>query len=142
MKKLHISKKNKVIAGVCGGLAESLGINANIVRAIFGLSLFFGGSGLFVYILLLIILPKDENYEEKEIIDVESETKSGKIYRSWDNKMIAGVCAGIADYLKWDVSLVRIIFVILALSGGIGAILYIIFWFLFPMKGEEIEEEE
>ncbi|HCX72366.1 MAG TPA: hypothetical protein DHM37_01480 [Candidatus Cloacimonas sp.] len=141
MKKLHLSQKNRVIAGVCGGLAESLGIDANIVRAIFGLSVFFGGAGLFLYLVLMIILPKDTNYEEKEIIDVEVKNKSGKIYRSWDNKMIAGVCAGLARYLSWDVSLVRIIFVLLFLSGGIGAILYLIFWLLFPLEGVEGEEE-
>lgn len=142
MKKLHISQSNKVIAGVCGGLAESTGIDANIIRAVFGLSVFFGGTGLLLYLVLMIILPKDNEYDEKEIIEVEEKNKSDKIYRSWNNKMIAGVCAGLARYLGWDVSLVRIVFVFLALSGGIGIVLYLIFWFLFPMEGEVGDEEE
>jgi len=50
--------------------------------------------------------------------------------------MIAGVCSGIAQYLKWDVSLIRIAFVIMSFIGGAGVILYAIFWFMFP--NEEI----
>ena len=41
-----------------------------------------------------------------------------KIFRSNDDYMIAGVCGGLAEYLKTDSSLVRIIFVLLAIGGG------------------------
>lgn len=50
-----------------------------------------------------------------------------------NNRMIAGVCAGIADYLNWDITMVRIIYVLLtfftAFSGGI---VYLILWLVMP----------
>ena len=57
--KLYKSNSNKMIAGVCGGLAEYYNIDATIVRM--GLVLFalLGGSGILVYIACAIIIPKD-----------------------------------------------------------------------------------
>ncbi|PCH70448.1 MAG: stress-responsive transcriptional regulator [Bacteroidales bacterium] len=58
---------------------------------------------------------------------------SKKLKRS-SNKMIAGVCAGIAEYLGLDVSLVRILYVLLSIfsAGFPGLLVYIIFWFVLP----------
>ena len=133
MKKLHISHQNKMLTGVCGGLSESFGINAMIIRLIFLITLFFGGTGIIVYLILFAILPK--NQQEQDIIDIEPEPEEemqNKIYRKWDDRMIAGVCSGIAQYLNWDVSFIRIAFVIMAFTGGVGVVLYAIFWFMFP----------
>lgn len=55
-----------------------------------------------------------------------------KLVRSSSNKMIAGVCAGLADYLGLDVSLVRIAFALLVLMSGIGAPIYLVMWFIMP----------
>jgi len=133
MKKLHISYQNKMLTGVCGGLSESFGINAMIIRGIFLITLFFGGTGLIAYLILYAVLPKSR--QEQSIIDIEPEPEEemkNKIYRKWDNRMIAGVCSGIAQYLNWDVSLIRIAFVMMTFTGGVGAVLYAIFWFMFP----------
>ncbi|MDN4165690.1 PspC domain-containing protein [Cytophagales bacterium LB-30] len=56
--------------------------------------------------------------------------------RSRSNVMIAGVCAGIARYFGWDVSLVRILYVLLSiLSAGFpGTIVYIILWIIMPQE--------
>ncbi|NQV17572.1 MAG: PspC domain-containing protein [Armatimonadetes bacterium] len=133
MKKLHISHKNKMLTGVCGGLSESFGINAMIIRLIFIITLFFGGTGIIAYLILFAVLPKSQ--QEKDIIDIEPEPEEemqNKIYRKWDDRMIAGVCSGIAQYLNWDVSLIRIAFLIMSFIGGVGVVLYAIFWFMFP----------
>ncbi len=61
---------------------------------------------------------------------MEGTTK--KLYRSSDNEMIGGVCAGIGDYLGIDPTLVRLAFVLLALAGGPGIIFYIILWMIIP----------
>ena len=63
-----------------------------------------------------------------------------KIFRSIDDYMIAGVCGGLADYFKIDSSLIRIIFVLLILSGGSGILIYFILWLVVPKK-EGIEKE-
>ncbi len=135
MHKLHTSTKDKYFAGVCGGLAETTGIDVSIIRLLFFISIFFGGTGLLVYLGLWIILPLED--VDPVIIDVPPEEEpKNKVYRRWDGRMIAGVCTGLADFLKWDVSLVRIIFVILGFSGGVGILLYLFFWFIFPLEDE------
>lgn len=60
MRKLHKSRDNKVIAGVAGGLAESFGVSATLVRVGFVLLTLPGGvPGPLLYILLWILLPKE-----------------------------------------------------------------------------------
>jgi phage shock protein C len=56
----------------------------------------------------------------------------GLLRRSRTNKMIAGVCGGIGRYLGVDPLLIRIAFVVLAIAGGGGFLLYIIAWILMP----------
>ena len=57
MKRLYRSRKNRVIAGVCGGLAEYLDVDPVLVRLIAVLLLFVGGGSLIAYILGMIIIP-------------------------------------------------------------------------------------
>jgi phage shock protein PspC (stress-responsive transcriptional regulator) len=52
--------------------------------------------------------------------------------RSATNQVIAGVCGGIGEYFNIDPTLVRVIFIILALASGSGLILYIILWIIIP----------
>ena len=51
-----------------------------------------------------------------------------------NNKVIAGVCAGIAEYFGWDVTLFRIVYVVVSIASVAfpGIIVYIIFWALMP----------
>lgn len=55
-KKLYRSRTNRMLAGVCGGLAEYFGIDALIVRLV-ALVLLFIGPGFFVYIIMWVITP-------------------------------------------------------------------------------------
>ena len=50
------------------------------------------------------------------------------------NKKIAGVCAGLADYMAVDPTIIRAIFVVLFLVGGGGFLLYLIMLLLMPNK--------
>ena len=63
--------------------------------------------------------------------------KAGQLRRSADNRMLAGVAAGIARYLGADVTLVRVIIAALALFTGAGAALYIAAWLLIPADGDD-----
>lgn len=57
MNKLALSKTNKKLAGVCGGLAQWAGIDASIVRLVFVISTIIGiGSPILIYLLLALIL--------------------------------------------------------------------------------------
>ena len=54
-----------------------------------------------------------------------------KLSRS-SNKMIGGVCAGIADYLGLDPTIVRIVWVLMLFFAGFGILLYLILWIIMP----------
>lgn len=55
-----------------------------------------------------------------------------KFTRSVSNRYIAGVCGGLSEYFNVDITLLRAIFVALAIFGGGGLILYLILWLLAP----------
>jgi len=58
-----------------------------------------------------------------------------RLYRSSSNKMIAGVCAGLAEYFNINPVIVRVVFIILLLPGGFpGFIPYILLWAIVPYK--------
>ncbi|NLE76650.1 MAG: PspC domain-containing protein [Chloroflexi bacterium] len=60
-----------------------------------------------------------------------------RLYRSRSDKMVGGVCGGLANYLNIDVVLVRLFFVLLAIGDGIGVLLYLILWVVVPPEGLE-----
>jgi phage shock protein PspC (stress-responsive transcriptional regulator) len=55
-----------------------------------------------------------------------------KMFRSSKNRVLAGVCAGVADFFGLDVKLVRLAWLIALLFAGVGALLYLILWFVVP----------
>jgi phage shock protein PspC (stress-responsive transcriptional regulator) len=57
-KKLYRSRKNRIIAGVCGGIGEYFGIDPTIIRLLWVLVTFFGGWGILAYIVFWIIIPE------------------------------------------------------------------------------------
>ncbi len=59
-----------------------------------------------------------------------------RLMRSRRDKMIAGVCGGFAEYLELDPTIVRIIWLLLALVGGGGFLAYIIAWIVMPLESE------
>jgi len=59
-------------------------------------------------------------------------TQPARLVRPRSEKKIAGVCAGIAQYLNWDVTLVRILWIILVFGAGTGLIAYVIAWIVIP----------
>ena len=77
------------------------------------------------------------------------ETK--KLFRSVDDNIIAGVCGGLAEYFQIDSSLIRIIFILLAIGGGSGVLIYLILWLVLPsakqndsgkQNKKEVDKEE
>jgi phage shock protein C len=58
VKRLYKSRKNKVVDGVCGGIAEYFDVDPVLVRIIFVLFFFVGGSALIAYIVGMIIMPR------------------------------------------------------------------------------------
>ncbi len=65
MKRLYKSRRDRIIDGVCGGIAEYLNIDPAIVRIIFVLLFFMGGVGLLLYIAGMLIIPVNPEHIEK-----------------------------------------------------------------------------
>jgi phage shock protein C len=59
---------------------------------------------------------------------------SRKLYRSKTNRQIAGVCGGLAEYFNVDAILIRVLFVLLAVLGGSGLVLYVAMWIIVPKE--------
>ena len=56
-KQLRRSRSNKMVAGVCGGLGEYLGIDPVFIRLVWAVSIFGYGSGLLLYVIAWILIP-------------------------------------------------------------------------------------
>lgn len=72
-----------------------------------------------------------KNRSDIKMVDKNKNNKVKKLYRSRKNKMIAGVCGGLGDYLQIDPTVIRLIWVLLAFSGA-GIIAYLIAWIIVP----------
>ncbi len=159
---------DKILGGVCSGLANYLKIDPTIVRILFALITLGGfGAGVLVYIIMWIILP---------VKDLKTNIRK-RLFRNPDDKVIGGVASGIAKYFAIPVWLPRVIFLLplilgvfssvfrnmwwgdfdfhpgpLFFTGGFGGTLfltYIVLWIVLPlassatdklqMRGEKID---
>jgi phage shock protein C len=206
-KKLYRSQSNRMIGGVCGGLADYFALDATLIRIIWVAISILGGFGILIYIASLFIIPnnpdqsageKSENLiKDKNLfwgsllvilglflilrqmglfytfqfwhvpwqsvwaivlialggILLYNRSKSGhgeedvnadvkKLYRSRDQKMVAGVCGGIAEYFKVDVSIIRILWVLATfITAGVGVLVYIGMVILFHESPDQVEDK-
>ncbi len=61
-KRLKRSLTDKMVGGVCGGLAKYFDIDATLIRLIFAFAAVFAGTGILAYIVMWIIVPKEDMY--------------------------------------------------------------------------------
>jgi phage shock protein C len=60
------------------------------------------------------------------------------LVRIRDGRMLAGVCAGVADYFGLDVTLVRAIWAVVSvITGGLGVLAYLVAWIVIPDEGQK-----
>lgn len=202
--KLYKSRHDKMIDGVCGGLAEYFGMSSALVRVLFVLFGFFGGTGIVAYITAMILVPANpdhsaaHNLSEQETHDIQNKRNvnyslfwgiilillggllfldvlnifefrrfwrhfdwdfvvpvaliavgifliasrsklrtfeadlkeagaSSEFKRNSHDKKIWGVCSGLANYSRMDVSIIRILWVVLTfLTFPIGILAYLL----------------
>lgn len=65
---------------------------------------------------------------------------STRFYRIRENRMLGGVCTGLAEYFDVDVVIVRIIFITFAFLWGFSIIIYLLLWILVPQLPNPIQE--
>jgi len=111
--RLYRSDNDKILGGVCGGLASYLKIDPSIVRILFAI-LTFGsfGFGFLMYILLWVVLPSRA---------LEEVRMTKRLFRNPEERMIAGVGGGIAAYFNINVWIPRLIFAAPIIMGIVGA---------------------
>ncbi len=159
--RLYRNADDKIIAGVCSGIANSLRVDPVIMRILF--VLFFGVS-FWVYIVLWIVVP----------VQSIKTNITKRLYRDPEQRAIGGVCSGLAAYFNTDIWIPRLIFgvplLISILNGalhgplfnfhhGLGfvsgslvstlVLVYVILWIVLPeatttsekleMRGERID---
>ena len=124
MKTFHRLSGNKKIAGVCAGLGEYFEIDPVFFRLFFLVSLFFGGLGALIYVLLWIMAPEKAGETQPKA--------SSRLYLSRTDRKILGVCGGLGEWLDVDPVFLRVAFVLLALVGGLGIVIYVVLWIFVP----------
>ena len=69
---------------------------------------------------------------------MNSGNRTKVLARSRKGRMVAGVCAGVADYFGIDVALVRVIVAVVSvITGGAGVLAYLAAWVIIPAEGEK-----
>ena len=128
MKKIYKSRKNKIIAGVCGGIAARLKIDPSFIRFCM---IFIGTLTGFVPIIVIYIIASLIIPEEPRGYTYP---KFRMLYRSVHNKKLAGICGGLGEFFKVDPTLMRLLVVVLGFITGIVPMVlsYIIGCFIIP----------
>ncbi|HTI91268.1 MAG TPA: PspC domain-containing protein [Puia sp.] len=164
-RRLYRAGNDKILGGVCSGLANYLRLDPAIVRILFVLITFGWGAGPLLYIILWIVLPTRS-------LPLNARKR---LYRNSDNRVIGGVASGLAAYFHIDIWIPRLIFALplilgiltsilkstwfdfdgpVFITGGFGGTLfvtYIILWIILPeavtasekleMRGEKVDLE-
>ena len=135
--RLYRSRTERSIAGICGGLAAYFDADPTLIRLVTLLLILFGGLSIWAYIILWIVIPEEPARKFTHQPTTDNKTTNmatndnKRLFRSQDS-IIAGVCAGLAEYFGLDTSLVRIGTLILILFGGLSLWIYIILWLIVP----------
>ena len=157
---MYRDKADKILGGVCAGIANYMNVDPAIVRLLFAIITFGGfGFGILIYILLWIVLPaRDmEGYVGK------------RLFRNPEDRIIGGVAGGLAAYFSKETWLIRLIFaapliinIILSVLNGIFnafhgpdfpnlfvgsftgtfVLAYIILWIVLPEARSPFEKME
>jgi phage shock protein PspC (stress-responsive transcriptional regulator) len=158
--RLYRDSTDKILGGVCGGIANFMNVDPAIVRLLFAIITFGGlGFGVLVYILLWIVLPSR---------DMEGFVGK-RLFRNPEDRIIGGVAGGLAAYFNKDTWVVRAIFaapliinIILSVINGIFnafhgpdfpnlfigsftgtfVLAYIILWIVLPEARSPFEKME
>ena len=127
-RRLYRAANDKVLGGVCGGLANYLKLDPVVVRILFILITITWGFGVILYIILWAVLPT------KSL----ATSARKRLYRNPDDRVIAGVASGLAAYFHLDVWIPRLIFALPLIIGVLTSIFNNIWWRAFHWGGGHI----
>ena len=119
------------IAGVCAGIAEYLDVDVTLVRLAWVVLSIVPGcfvGGLLAYVAAWLIMP-----DSTAPAGVEPDRR--RLTRSRTDRMVGGVCGGIAEYFGVDSTAVRVLWAILTIIPGailLGVVAYLVAWLIMP----------
>ncbi|HDZ40273.1 MAG TPA: PspC domain-containing protein [Bacteroidetes bacterium] len=76
--------------------------------------------------------PEDISDDSGSAYERLGSTGYHRMYRDPDNRIISGVCSGMAAYWRIDPWIMRVIFIVISLPGGLGILIYVILWIVLP----------
>ncbi|RNL51429.1 PspC domain-containing protein [Pedobacter jejuensis] len=85
---------------------------------------------------------EDEESEPVINTNYQAQPVDKKLYRDMDERVIAGVCAGVAHYLDFDVKWIRLATLLTVLLGGTGLLVYALLWIIMPKAKSRLEKME
>ncbi|MCH9634541.1 MAG: hypothetical protein S4CHLAM7_12940 [Chlamydiae bacterium] len=130
MRRLYRSRYDKKIVGLCGGLGSYCRLDPVIVRLLF---IFVCALTGFVPIVLVYLLAS-------AFIPLEPKNSPAfefrRLYRSTNNRILAGICGGLSKLIKVDATVLRLIMVVITLTTLFApmTIAYLVGWFIIPEK--------
>lgn len=122
---------NQSLGGVCSGIANYFNTDTSLVRIAFVFAFFIIGSGLLIYLILWIVIPKATG-ELAEKLNKRENNNPNKLYRNKENKAIGGVCSALALHFGLEIWVIRLAFFVGLFLYGSTFILYIISWIIIP----------
>ena len=123
-RRLYRDEKRKIVGGVCSGLAYYFNIDPVWIRLLLLILVLGYGTGILIYIILWIVVPGK--------YDLPEQKNFKKMYRDPETRVLGGVSSGIASYFGVDTIVIRLLFVIFAIAGGTGILVYIVLWIVLP----------
>lgn len=117
-RRLYRAENDKLLGGVCGGLANYLRLDPAVVRIIFVLITFGWGFGFLLYFILWMVLPT------RSLPAVVRK----RLYRNSDDRVIGGVASGLAAYFHIEVWIPRLIFALPLILSVVTAIIRSAWW--------------
>ena len=125
------------IAGVCAGLADYFQTDVALVRLAWVILSILPGAiigGVLAYAIAWIVVPDAGSAAVR--------AATGKrLMRSDTDRRLAGVCGGLAEYLRGDSTVVRLVWVVLSIYPGVivfGVLAYAIAWFVIPRRADVV----
>ncbi len=153
-KRFFRNSNDKILGGVCSGLAAYLNVDSALVRIVFAILTLGGwGFGVMLYILLWIFVPAQ----------AQEEYRGRKLFRNTEDKWLGGVASGIASYFGTQVWIMRLLFlspIIISVFTGSGwwflgmssfffgsltgtfMLIYIVLWVVLPAARSQFEKME
>jgi len=129
-RRLRRSATDRMLGGVCAGVADYLDVDSTIVRLVWLLLVIFPVPlvpAILGYLIAWMVIPT--------AVPSEAPAPARRLLRSRTDRQLAGVCGGIAEYLGADSTIIRVVWAILSVVPGAiigGLIAYLVAWIVIP----------